>query len=138
MKPLVVILVAALALFVGRDGHARPRHHAHRAIAAAKHSARRHRARVRPPARTVETIQADDELVLGPSLMRQLQHNLADGGYYRGPIDGRLTSRTRAALGDFQREYHLRGHAGALDHATADALLGRNQVLAATTHTPVL
>jgi peptidoglycan hydrolase-like protein with peptidoglycan-binding domain len=71
-------------------------------------------------------------------MMRQLQHNLADGGYYSGPIDGHLTARTRAALADFQREYHLHSHSGALDKTTADALLGRDQVLAATTHTPVL
>ena len=125
-----------------RSGHARPhsRRHAHHAVAAARHAVRHHhaRARARQRARHVEEIRADDELVLAPTLMKQLQHNLADGGYYAGPFDGRLSSRTRAALADFQREYHLRSHAGALDHATADALLGRDQVLAATTHTPIL
>lgn len=140
MKPVVVILVAALALFVGRDGHARPhpRRHAHHAVTAAKHSAKRHRARVHQRARTVETVRPDDELVLAPAMLRQLQHNLTAGGYYSGPIDGRLTARTRTALADFQREYHLHRHDGALDRATADALLGRDQVLAATTHRPVL
>ena len=70
-------------------------------------------------------------------MLKQMQHNLVDGGYYAGPIDGRLTARTRAALAGFQREYHLTTHDGALDHATADALLGRDQVLAASTR-PIL
>ncbi len=140
MKAFYVILVAALVVVAGRDGHARahPRRHAHRAVAAAKRSVRRHHGRAHQRARTVEQIRADDELVLGPSLLRQLQHNLVDGGYYSGPIDGRLTQRTRAALAGFQREYHLNSHAGALDHSTADALLGRDTVLAASTRAPIL
>jgi hypothetical protein len=140
MKSFYVILVAALIIAAGRDGHARPhpRSDAHHALTAARHSLGHHRAHAHQRARTVEKIRADDELVLRPSLMRQLQHNLTDGGYYSGPIDGHLTLRTRAALADFQREYHLRSHAGALDHATADALLGRDQVLAATARPPIL
>jgi hypothetical protein len=140
MKTFAVILVAAVMLVAGRDGHARPhpRHHVRHAVNSAKHSVKHHRARARQRARTVETVRVDDELVLAPTMLRQMQRNLVDGGYYTGPIDGHLTARTRTALSAFQQEYHLRSHAGALDHATADALLGRDQVLAAATRAPIL
>jgi peptidoglycan hydrolase-like protein with peptidoglycan-binding domain len=59
--------------------------------------------------------------------MRQLQHNLDDAGYLQGTIDGRLTARTRRALAEFQRDYHMPG-TGALDRATAEALLGRDAI----------
>jgi hypothetical protein len=32
----------------------------------------------------------DDELALWPALIRRLQRNLADAGYYEAAIDGRL------------------------------------------------
>jgi peptidoglycan hydrolase-like protein with peptidoglycan-binding domain len=73
-----------------------------------------------------------DELVLSPMMMRQLQHNLVDGGYLpRHDVDGRLTPRTRRALAEFQDEYHLR-RTGKLDRATAEALLGHDTVGAYT------
>ena len=131
MKPLVVILVAALSIAVGADGYARPQSHRH-PVVAAKHVAakklRHTRRRARRRARTVAPRASySDEIALSPALLRQLQRNLADGGYYAGAIDGRLTPRTRHALADFQREYHLdaRGH---LDRRTAEALLGRDVV----------
>jgi len=122
MKPLVVILVAALGIAVGADSHA----HSHRTVRTVKKHGANRRAHTRAPADS----HPRDELVLSPSLMRQLQRNLVDGGYYSGAVDGRLTRRTRAALLDFQREYHLAGH-GDLNRATAEALLGRDAVAAA-------
>ena len=69
----------------------------------------KHRARVRIRRTTVAPRPSySDELALSPAQMKQLQRNLVDGGYYAGAIDGQLTSRTRHALTDFQREYHLR------------------------------
>ncbi len=133
MKPLVVLLVAALGLAVGVDAHARQ--HRHHRVRATIHKAHvtKHRARVRIRRITGPTLRSssDDEMALSPTLMRQLQRNLVDGGYYDGPVDGRLTRRTRAALADFQREYHLAGH-GTLNRATAEALLGRDAVASAT------
>jgi hypothetical protein len=144
MKRLVVILVAALSTAVGADGYARPRHHhrhhsvAHVAHRAAVHSERavekaratKHRARRR--ARTHDALRSSysDELALSPALLRQVQRNLVDGGYYRGTVDGRLTLATRHALVDFQHEYHL-GATGRLDRPTAEALLGRDAVASA-------
>ena len=106
MKRLLVFLVAALCITVGADGYARPHRH---------HAARSKRI-VRP-----------NDVALSPSLLRQLQRNLVEGGYLHGPSDGRLGPRTRHALAEFQREYHLRP-TGTLDRATADALLGRDVV----------
>jgi peptidoglycan hydrolase-like protein with peptidoglycan-binding domain len=106
MKRLLVLLVAALCITVGGDGYAQPRHH---------HSAR--------PKRVVRR----NDVALSPLLLRRLQRNLVEGGYFRGPSDGRLGPRTRRALAEFQREYHLRP-TGTLDRATADALLGRDVV----------
>jgi len=133
MKPLVVIFVAALSLAVGVDGHAQHRRH-HR-VRAAAHQAEvkahraHHRARVRVRRTTGPSLRSsyDDELALSPALMRQLQRNLVDGGYYSGAIDGRLTQRTRSALEDFQREYHL-APSGHLTRATAEALLGTDAI----------
>lgn len=127
MRTLAVLLVAALCIAVGGDGHARPR----RAAAATVHRAKKHakhRARSRPRLRsTTPFVTADDELVLSKPLLKQMQRNLVDGGYLAGPVDGRIDARTRRALADFQREYHLR-RTGHLDRATADALLGRDAV----------
>lgn len=137
MKPLVVILVAALSLAVGADGHAR--HHRRHRVRAAAHQAEvkahrtHHRARVRVRRTTTgPSLRSsyDDELALSPALMRQLQHNLVDGGYYSGAIDGRLTPRTRVALEAFQREYHL-APSGHLNRATAEALLGTDAIRSA-------
>ncbi len=138
MKPLVVILVAALSLAIGADGHARHRHHRVRA-AVRKTEVKAHRTHHRARERVRRTSGSgpslrtsyDDELALSPSLLKQIQRNLVDGGYYSGVIDGRLTTRTRSALGAFQREYHLEPANGHLDRRTADALLGRDVVLAA-------
>ena len=143
MKPLVVILVAALSVAVGADAHATS-HRRHRLRAAAhethaKAHAIRHRARVRVRRTSAPSLRStsDDEIVLSPTLMRQLQHNLAEAGYYDGTIDGRLTARTRAALADFQRDYHM-GPNGHLDRATAAALLGRDAVVGAAPPTSSL
>jgi hypothetical protein len=133
MKRLLAFLVAALCVTVGADGHARPRRH--HPVAAAKRAVRhdRHRARIRhrPARTTAPAAKQSDELVLSPVLLKQLQRNLVDGGYLNGPADGRLTPRTRQALAKFQREYHLVG-TGALDRATAEALLGRDAIGAYT------
>jgi peptidoglycan hydrolase-like protein with peptidoglycan-binding domain len=135
MNRLAVILVAACGLTVGADGYAR--HHKHHPVAAAvekahhKASAAKRRARNRIRRTTTAPRPSySDELALSPSLMKQIQRNLVDGGYYSGALDGRLTPRTRRALVDFQREYHLeaRGH---LNRATAEALLGRDVIVAA-------
>jgi hypothetical protein len=73
-----------------------------------------------------------DELVLSPLLLKQLQHNLVDGGYLpRRDVDGRLTPPTRHALAEFQDEYHL-ARTGKLDRATAEALLGHDTIGAYT------
>jgi peptidoglycan hydrolase-like protein with peptidoglycan-binding domain len=136
MKALVVILVAALSLAVAADGHTRTRHYrGHHPVAAATHAAAhkihtiKHRARRRART-TAPRASSSDEIVLSPALMRQLHRNLVDGGYYTGAVDGRLTPRTRHALADFQREYHLR-MTGHLDRPTAEALLGRDAVASA-------
>ena len=136
MKRIVVILVAALCLTVGADGYAR--HHKHHPVRASvakargkAHAAkRRARSRIRRTTTVAPRPSYDDELALSPAQMKQVQRNLVDGGYYTGTVDGQLTARTRRALVDFQREYHLdaRGH---LNRATAEALLGRDAVLAA-------
>ncbi|HEX9104592.1 MAG TPA: peptidoglycan-binding domain-containing protein [Polyangia bacterium] len=133
MKPLVVILVAALSITVGADADARPRRH-HRVRAGieqppAKAHVTKHRARGRVR-RSEPRRSYSDEIALSPALMRQLQRNLVDGGYYSGAIDGALGARTRAALADFQREYHL-AVSGHLNRATAEALLGRDAVASA-------
>ena len=144
MKRLVVILVAALSTAVGADGYARPRHHdrhhplAHAAHRGAVHTERavekarstKHRARRR--ARTNDALPTtyNDELALAPALIRQVQRNLVDGGYYRGTADGSLTAATRHALIDFQHDYHLDA-TGHLDRPTAEALLGRDTVATA-------
>src|SRR5947209_15469949 len=142
MKVLAVILVAALSLTVGADGYAHPRHHRHpvahaadRAAVHATHAAQKarttkHRARRRARGNALRTSYSD-ELALSPALLRQVQRNLVEGGYYRGAIDGRLTPATRHALADFQREYHLRSPIGHLDRTTAEALLGRDTVASA-------
>jgi hypothetical protein len=140
MKRLVVILVAALSTAVGADGYAQPHYHRHRhPIAHAAHrravhaehavgKARSTKHRARRRARTNELPASySDELALSPPLLRQVQHNLVDGGYYRGSLDGRLTPATRHALVDFQHEYHLDA-TGHLDRRTAEALLGRDAV----------
>ena len=92
----------------------------------------KHRARVRIRRTTVAPRPSySDELALSPTQMKQLQRNLVDGGYYAGAIDGQLTSRTRHALTDFQREYHLDAN-GHLNRPTAEALLGRDAVASAS------
>ncbi len=121
MKLQFALLLAASLVFTARaDAHSRSHAHSHSRIT------RHHRGRVR--VRTPRP-RSRDELELSPSLLEQLQAHLRDGGYLRGRADGRLTPRTRRALIDFQREYHLRP-TGALDRATADALLGRDTIAA--------
>jgi hypothetical protein len=140
MKRLVVIFVAALSIAVGADGYGRPRHHhrhpvAHAAHRGAVHTERavektpstKHRARRRARTNDALSTSYSDELALSPTLLRQIQRNLVDGGYYRGAVDGRLTPATRHALVDFQHEYHL-GPTGHLDRPTAEALLGHDTV----------
>jgi peptidoglycan hydrolase-like protein with peptidoglycan-binding domain len=132
MKPLVVILVAALSIAVGADGYAQHRRHHRVRHAIHKAHVTKPRARIRiRRATTAPRPSFNDELVLSPAQMKQLQRNLVDGGYYAGAIDGRLTPRTRHALSDFQREYHLRDN-GHLDRATVEALLGRDAVASAS------
>jgi hypothetical protein len=129
MKRLLVLVVAALGITVGADSHARPRRH-HHPVAAAKRALKheRHRARIRHrPARTTGPLEHEsDELVLSPVQLRQLQRNLVDGGYLR-TVDGRLGSRTRRALVEFQSEYHL-ARTGRIDRPTGEALLGRDAI----------
>jgi len=140
MKHTVVILVAALSIAVGADGYARPhrhpvRHAAHKverkAHVHAHVSKHRARVRIRRTTTTAPRPSYSDELALSPAQMKQLQRNLVDGGYYAGAIDGQLTPRTRHALTDFQREYHLDAN-GHLNRATAEALLGRDAVASAS------
>ncbi len=137
MKRLVAMFVATLIVVIGADSYAqRTRSRPHAASSAKKSSKKR---RARRPVRMTPALAAsqDDELVLSPALLKQLQRNLVDGGYLRGTCDGRLTARTRRALAEFQREYHMVG-TGALDRATAEALLGHdaigNAAIAAATH----
>lgn len=65
------------------------------------------------------------EVALGhldpPDLVSGAQARLASLGYYRGPIDGRLRRRTRAALARFQRANDL-PETGDLDDETATRL----------------
>ena len=135
MKRILVMLVATLSLCVGLEAHARPhrhrvRHAAHVAKRRAKHA--HHRARhVVTRDRTPRVQHPADELVLSPSLMRQLQQHLSDAGYFDGPTDGRLDARTRHGLAGFQRDYHLPGD-GSLTRASAEALLGRDTIGAYT------
>ena len=126
MRYLLAFLVAMLGFAVGVDGHARPGRIA-RATAKVKRTAKRAKRRHgRLPARTSTPLAAQhDEVVLAPAQLKQLQSNLVDGGYLRSTVDGRLGPRTRRALADFQREYHLTG-TGSLDRPTAEALLGRD------------
>ena len=128
MKTLVTVFVcAALALVGGSDANAKkkPRHSSTQATKP-KHEPQRASDRPRRPAPTM-LAETSDELVLSPNLLRKLQSNLIDGGYLTGTIDGRLTRRTRRALAEFQREYHLPG-TGALDRTTAEALLGHDEI----------
>lgn len=130
MRRLLVLLVATISLALAGDGHAErtPRPPRRHGTATRKH---KHRP-ARRPARNVKPPPNDgDELVLSPSLLRQLQHHLADAGYLAGRIDGRLDRRTRHALAQFQNDYHLAGH-GHLDRKTAEALLG-SEVIGAYT-----
>jgi peptidoglycan hydrolase-like protein with peptidoglycan-binding domain len=143
MKRLVVIFVAALSIAVGADASARPRrHHRHHPVAHAIHRteartgraaektrATKRRARRRAGTNALPTSYSD-ELALSPALLRQVQRNLVDGGYYRGAVDGRLTPTTRHALAEFQHEYHLDA-TGHLDRRTAEALLGHDTVASA-------
>src|SRR4051812_41912115 len=140
MKYTVVILVAALSIAVGADGYAGHRRHhpVRRAVNKAERKSpvkahvTKHRARVRVRRTTTAPRPSySDELALSPAQMKQLQRNLVDGGYYSGPIDGRLTPRTRHALTDFHREYHLDAN-GHLNRNTAEALLGRDAVASAS------
>jgi peptidoglycan hydrolase-like protein with peptidoglycan-binding domain len=126
MKRLIAIFVAALFVSIGVDGHAQRRPRPHASTSTKKPTKKR---RARRPVRMTPALAAsqEDELVLSPVLIKQLQRNLVDGGYLHGTCDGRLTPRTRRALAEFQREYHMVG-TGALDRATAVALLGNEAV----------
>jgi hypothetical protein len=120
MKTLVtVVLTACLCL---------PAAASRRQVRPRPHEARAQRAHRRPRPLQPITVSAHiDEISLSPSLMRRLQANLVEGGYLSGTNDGRLGPRTRRALRDFQREYHL-SVSGLLDRATAEALLGRDEI----------
>jgi hypothetical protein len=128
MRHFLAFLVAALALTIGADSHARPTR-TDRAVAKAKKGTKKvKRRRARMPPRPSSPLSAQhDELALSPVLIKQLQRNLVDGGYLRGTTDGRLSRRTRRALAEFQREYHMTG-TGSLDRPTAEALLGRDAI----------
>jgi peptidoglycan hydrolase-like protein with peptidoglycan-binding domain len=54
-------------------------------------------------------------------LVSGAQARLSALGLYRGPIDGRLRARTRAALAAFQRAHDLEA-TGTLDEPTAARL----------------
>lgn len=123
MKLLAAVLAAGvLAPGIASAHHARARHaptaHHPRSAAVRVHEAN-------PPS----LAEGSDEIELSPSLMKELKTNLAAAGYFDGPIDGRLTHRTRRALADFQRDYHM-APTGALDYATAEALLGHDTLSA--------
>ncbi len=108
-----------------RAGTSAPKIHRARVRGAKPH--RPTRARMPSPSSEDVAVTRWDEVTLSPSLMRQLQSNLVDGGYLRGTCDGRMTPRTRRALALFQLEYHL-APTGRLDRETADALLGRDVI----------
>jgi hypothetical protein len=54
------------------------------------------------------------------STVAQIQRNLARGGYYKGPIDGEMGSRTYYAIRAYQRSHNLR-----VDGTINDQLLSR-------------
>jgi hypothetical protein len=111
MKRLLVLCVAALALCISVGSEAQPRRRA--AVPPAKkhgkHRPSRAKARAAPP-----LASQYDEVVLSPVQMRQLQQNLADGGYRVGRTDGRLCRRTRKAdpLRSLQRKRQSESSAG--------------------------
>jgi peptidoglycan hydrolase-like protein with peptidoglycan-binding domain len=80
-------------------------------------------------ARKKRCVAPRDQVHLTQPLLKQLQAHLVGGGYLRGTIDGRLSPRTRHAIAEFQREYHM-APTGTLDVLTADALLGHEQIAA--------
>ena len=130
MKRLVVLLVALLAVSFSADSHAqRKRRGAANAVKKPHGKKRGTRAKVAAPPPLASEY---DELVLSPVLLKQLQRSLIAGGYLAGTANGRLTPRTRRALAAYQRGCHLVG-TGALDRATAEALLGRDVMQAYTT-----
>lgn len=131
MKTLVTILCTSM-LFLGvAEGKATARRRAHssalpkRARSPKQKGQRRDGLQREQPPKSIA--EEDDEIQLSPLLLRKLQSNLVDGGYLRGTVDGRLTHRTRRALAEFQREYHMTG-TGRLDRATAEALLGTEEI----------
>ena len=126
MRTVVTSIVAALlCLPIAASAKHVKRVHAHPHVKPRAQPAKsRARIRVHGP---VTLAARSDELQLSEGLLRQLQMNLIEGGYLRGTIDGRLSERTRRALADFQREYHLPG-TGELDRSTAEALLGHDAV----------
>src|SRR5689334_8991845 len=127
MKTLSALVLCAVLLLTSSDGWAK-KHRSKRIASDRPHKSKvirtRTRTRRRPPATLAEQ---SDEIILSPNLLRKLQANLVDGGYLTGTLDGRLTRRTRRALAEFQREYHMPG-TGALDRATAEALLGHDLI----------
>jgi peptidoglycan hydrolase-like protein with peptidoglycan-binding domain len=127
MKTIVtLVLCSILALGSHEAGAKKPQ--CKRVTTNRPHKSRVLRTKTRARRRTVPTLaEQSDEIVLSPNLLRKLQSNLVDGGYLTGTIDGRLTPRTRRALAEFQREYHMPG-TGALDRATAEALLGHELI----------
>jgi hypothetical protein len=56
-----------------------------------------------------------------PESVRGVQERLRDRGYYTGPIDGRMSSATRAAIREFQRDRRL-AVTGEIDTETAREL----------------
>jgi peptidoglycan hydrolase-like protein with peptidoglycan-binding domain len=127
MKTLVTFALAgALLVISANDASARKSRKKSQVARPAKSKVirTRTRARTRPPTTLAEN---SDEITLSPNLMRDLQHNLVEGGYLVGTVDGRLTRRTRRAIAEFQRDYHMPG-TGALDRSTAEALLGHETI----------
>lgn len=126
MRHVIALVVATLCIAIGIDGHARPSGATAPTLRTKKATkkVKHHRGRRRPGRSASPLASQNDEVVLAPALLRQLQRNLVDAGYLHGTTDGRLTPRTRRALAEFQREYRMTG-TGALDRATAEALLGR-------------
>jgi len=127
-KSLVVVAAILLLSSLPSRAEATPKR-------PAKTRVRAHRAKPRPrPTRARAADGANlavrDEVPVTPALIKRIQMHLIEAGDLDGTVDGRLTQRTRRALSLFQTEYHLRV-SGTIDRATADALLGREEISAA-------
>jgi hypothetical protein len=122
MKTFVTLALCSGLFLVAGDASAQHHGATSARLVRCKHKSARHRV-----SNTHLLAEHCDEVVLSPNLMRELQRRLVDAGYLYGTVDGRLTMRTRRALAEFQRDYHMAG-TGALDRWTAEALLGHERL----------